>query len=245
MNGLPPPTRGIPRKANRLDGYKGSTPAHAGNTFALAHIHIITPVYPRPRGEYEVAPADAVIDAGLPPPTRGILPRLIRAAPRERSTPAHAGNTPRVPPLPPNESVYPRPRGEYVSLIRFVRAWLGLPPPTRGILPCVNAARQYGRSTPAHAGNTSPRPNRYGSPQVYPRPRGEYAVVTLCNATRGGLPPPTRGILDGGGQAQRAVGSTPAHAGNTCGAGARNTPPAVYPRPRGEYRSRRWSSQWQ
>ena len=73
------------------------------------------------------------------------------------STPAHAGNTPPLISQTDGLPVYPRPRGEYVSLRISATLHSGLPPPTRGILAtAINGDLRRG-STPAHAGNTSAR----------------------------------------------------------------------------------------
>ena len=91
------------------------------------------------------------------------------------------------------------------------------------------------RSTPAHAGNTLLSPPVHQSPTVYPRPRGEYSIVSIAAISDSGLPPPTRGIHPSMYSPPSLIGSTPAHAGNTACACASVLPPQVYPRPRGEY----------
>ena len=111
--GLPPPTRGIQLRYSGMRGNSRSTPAHAGNTFALALRRLCSGVYPRPRGEYCLKPADALSIRGLPPPTRGIPQRGWAAGVTIRSTPAHAGNTQRLRHMSRRVQVYPRPRGEY------------------------------------------------------------------------------------------------------------------------------------
>ena len=131
---------------------------------------------------------------GLPPPTRGILPSVHAPAALRGSTPAHAGNTlPHSLPR-PILTVYPRPRGEYVIYNTAPPPISGLPPPTRGIPLHVKRGFCQPGSTPAHAGNTSPRAPPPTLAKVYPRPRGEYAPVAALGVANTGLPPPTRGI---------------------------------------------------
>ena len=71
-DGLPPPTRGIRLQLVLQPPEEGSTPAHAGNTSEQHAASGASGVYPRPRGEYEVAPHILQGLNGLPPPTRGI-----------------------------------------------------------------------------------------------------------------------------------------------------------------------------
>ena len=70
--GLPPPTRGIPYLRRPSTVNWGSTPAHAGNTLSHRRARQPASVYPRPRGEYAPLTAGALLQKGLPPPTRGI-----------------------------------------------------------------------------------------------------------------------------------------------------------------------------
>ena len=192
-------------------------------------------VYPRPRGEYFAGVGIRYPVAGLPPPTRGILDIVLRQRLRQRSTPAHAGNTraPTQSAAPPR--VYPRPRGEYVFIGAEGHTEEGLPPPTRGI-PASNPAEIANqRSTPAHAGNTQREPAGICRTTVYPRPRGEYVCGLSFLTTQMGLPPPTRGIPVKFAYLSAATRSTPAHAGNTFRRGYCLPIVKVYPRPRGEY----------
>lgn len=50
----------------------------------------------------------------------------------------------------------------------------------------------------------------------YPRPRGEYGIISPASGAHWGLPPPTRGIQDGVAGLRGVCGTTPAHAGNPC-----------------------------
>ena len=128
------------------------------------------------------------------------MPPLVH---QPRSTPAHAGNTSAAMRARLLLKVYPRPRGEYKTMARYIREQDGLPPPTRGIPTCTIAMTSRARSTPAHAGNTTAIVARAIHCWVYPRPRGEYAAAAVLVGGITGLPPPTRGIqgyfIHGGG----------------------------------------------
>ena len=113
QHGLPPPTRGIHCHNSRDGGYRGSTPAHAGNTNNQSGFSRQSRVYPRPRGEYEYSSVRRHSPPGLPPPTRGIQYESADSGSYVGSTPAHAGNTPVAAPYLAPTGVYPRPRGEY------------------------------------------------------------------------------------------------------------------------------------
>ena len=142
VQGLPPPTRGIPQRVQPIQAAKGSTPAHAGNTALDRACLVVEQVYPRPRGEYLYRSVSISAIAGLPPPTRGIPRRLYRQLGGWRSTPAHAGNTLSDCLDKRNGEVYPRPRGEYPSAPALSTGRDGLPPPTRGIHP-LSRRRQH------------------------------------------------------------------------------------------------------
>ena len=75
--------------------------------------------------------------------------------------------------------------------------------------------------------------------EVYPRPRGEYGAAVPKDGHNHGLPPPTRGIRRSHIHIAHSRRSTPAHAGNTRGRLCRGGRGQVYPRPRGEYFTRR------
>ena len=195
--GLPPPTRGIlGRVFCYMDG-SGSTPAHAGNTGHYRNAAQPVQVYPRPRGEYRRTRTACRGSGGLPPPTRGIRMQVRPLALHQGSTPAHAGNTRASPTSSSRLPVYPRPRGEYPGRKPTSITSPGLPPPTRGIQADSSMRPPSPRSTPAHAGNTRARLKRAHTGEVYPRPRGEYRAASIATLAALGLPPPTRGILDG------------------------------------------------
>ena len=103
---------------------------------------------------------------------------------KDRSTPAHAGNTFALALVQPIALVYPRPRGEYPHAEDAPHALHGLPPPTRGIRLSHSLYRRLHRSTPAHAGNTLYHKGYRLALTVYPRPRGEYFVVSSSTLDR-------------------------------------------------------------
>ena len=184
IRGLPPPTRGIPLVRRIFALTIGSTPAHAGNTYRRASGSSGMPVYPRPRGEYDIEDDAITSEKGLPPPTRGIRVDALKNRIATRSTPAHAGNTAYPQSFGCARWVYPRPRGEYPCKQKRQNQSDGLPPPTRGILRSYRQRQRDRGSTPAHAGNTASfgltrRPTR-----VYPRPRGEYRQRTQARPAR-------------------------------------------------------------
>ena len=113
QEGLPPPTRGIPRQPALKIQTQRSTPAHAGNTRQGGAQAGQLAVYPRPRGEYALEAGAGKKGRGLPPPTRGIPLREDIPVCDDRSTPAHAGNTTGDCAAGGDVRVYPRPRGEY------------------------------------------------------------------------------------------------------------------------------------
>ena len=111
--GSPPLTRGIPLIHHHILCITRFTPAHAGNTWKNRSRARATEVHPRSRGEYTPAPNSLVKVSGSPPLTRGILLLSIIKHFVIRFTPAHAGNTPKLPKRLFGLKVHPRSRGEY------------------------------------------------------------------------------------------------------------------------------------
>ncbi len=173
------------------------------------------PVYPRWRGEHQLAAELVVGWSGLSPLARGTRfvpgrsPRLIRFIP------AGAGNTDLRNPTVPMHTVYPRWRGEHFSQPGILRSNYGLSPLARGTPKHSPHADRVRRFIPAGAGNTQTETEA---------------------ATHGvGLSPLARGTHDAaqyGGYAWRFI---PAGAGNTPAGSNLLVSMPVYPRWRGEH----------
>ena len=195
-------------------------------------------VYPRLRGEHEVAFVVGEPVPGLPPPARGAPRGHHPGRERRRSTPACAGSTRLASKNPGTRLVYPRLRGEHPVAGSTSTCTRGLPPPARGALRHALRGGPPCGSSPACAGSTSAPHRVQRSSAVYPRLRGEHCLPFLRRAWRGGLPPPARGARGRRGSASGAGWSTPACAGST------EAPPegprdlTVYPRLRGEHAPR-------
>ncbi len=91
------------------------------------------------------------------------------------------------------------------------------------------------RFIPAGAGNTSNRAIMRALFSVYPRWRGEHAVVISCNKNETGLSPLARGTRIVSNVGAKSLRFIPAGAGNTDGWRGVCTSGAVYPRWRGEH----------
>ena len=191
-------------------------------------------VYPRPRGEASASLPSGISIDGLSPPTRGSPRGSDAPTSPGRSIPAHAGKPWASCSRPWASWVYPRPRGEAGASLEASRQTLGLSPPTRGSQLRSPSCSAPGGSIPAHAGKPGhvvrPRP----APTVYPRPRGEALAEKLRHVGDAGLSPPTRGSPRGVRSERPTLRSIPAHAGKPRTASISNSPPGVYPRPRGE-----------
>ena len=150
------------------------------------------------------------------------------------SIPAHAGKPSTVIRALDVEGVYPRPRGETLTLTTVSPHLQGLSPPTRGNRRTVPVEIIPYGSIPAHAGKPVWTPLRYLDAGVYPRPRGETLDTLFTGYNAAGLSPPTRGNRHPPVAGKPDAGSIPAHAGKPA-TGCRGSPAArVYPRPRGE-----------
>ena len=137
-------------------------------------------------------------EGGSPPPTRGILPDLVINPMYVGITPAYAGNTLQVWTGGVVWRDHPRLRGEYDVAIIDAHRQIGSPPPTRGIRSILEQVQPPRGITPAYAGNTETKCDKFRSEQDHPRLRGEYAMEQLKSTFDVGSPPPTRGILKKG-----------------------------------------------
>ena len=92
------------------------TPAHAGNTGVLSQYKMPDWDHPRPCGEHEVIAWQLMPKAGSPPPMRGTRIKPIKIRHDLGITPAHAGNTIKVPNRNVRPQDHPRPCGEHTVL---------------------------------------------------------------------------------------------------------------------------------
>ncbi len=123
-----------------------------------------------------------------------------------------------------------------VSAVRAA-SW-GLSPPTRGSQDRWEGDSKKDGSIPAHAGEPLPVARNPHSGQVYPRPRGGAISADRMSKMYAGLSPPTRGSRLHLARHCRLRRSIPAHAGEPRCPCPTDTPPKVYPRPRGGARCR-------
>ena len=89
-------------------------------------------VYPRWRGEHFLCPELHLLFRGLSPLARGTLVPGSGFKPLSRFIPAGAGNTEMLPEVKPETAVYPRWRGEHISLYAPTVFGVGLSPLARG-----------------------------------------------------------------------------------------------------------------
>ena len=130
---------------------------------------------------------------------------------------------------------HPRTRGEHATLSAARSASRGSPPHTRGTLVSRICAVAQFRITPAHAGNTPPKPVVRLFIQDHPRTRGEHAPCPQCAVLATGSPPHTRGTRRQHDEPARKKGITPAHAGNTQQSAGCHKRRGDHPRTRGEH----------
>ncbi len=113
---LPPRTRGGRRLLVFACSSCASTPAHAGRTRRSRRHGRSVSLYPRARGEDTESLEKGWLPIPLPPRTRGGQAHRQVLRPELPSTPAHAGRTPRAWCRCRRRTLYPRARGEGVSL---------------------------------------------------------------------------------------------------------------------------------
>ena len=158
--GSSPLTRG---KYVRDDGERFAArliPAHAGKIRPRPRALTVTPAHPRSRGENRAGDAEASLEAGSSPLTRGKFVLVDQVPQILGLIPAHAGKICSAGTTLVWNQAHPRSRGEnFPSLVDAQPRW-GSSPLTRG--KCGWSARRGGRRRliPAHAGKiTTPRLN--------------------------------------------------------------------------------------
>ena len=112
QNGSSPLTRGKLRDLRKDVQMAGLIPAHAGKTASSRRLTAATAAHPRSRGENETQAANASVDAGSSPLTRGKLTPVDLGDVAEGLIPAHAGKTTVARTWPPPPPAHPRSRGE-------------------------------------------------------------------------------------------------------------------------------------
>ncbi len=132
-------------------------------------------------------------------------------------------------------TVYPRWRGEHITLWIPAPQSAGLSPLARGTQPGAMADTSSTRFIPAGAGNTRSRFLQIVSAPVYPRWRGEHNRRLICRESCFGLSPLARGTPTSLKHEKQQKRFIPAGAGNTCSAASFPAIFAVYPRWRGEH----------
>ncbi len=120
---------------------------------------------------------------GLSPLARGTRRHHAGSNKRRRFIPAGAGNTVAHPILQPENSVYPRWRGEHAGHIPQRGQLNGLSPLARGTPRVRTVTLPRWRFIPAGAGNTNPQKRGRRQCPVYPRWRGEHAQLKLLTGT--------------------------------------------------------------
>ncbi len=161
--------------------------------------------------------------------------RIVSAVRDNRFIPAGAGNTAMHLINKLFHTVYPRWRGEHITLTTARHSPGGLSPLARGTRRFQPRQLWVFRFIPAGAGNTFIRYFVISVRPVYPRWRGEHAPLTASLAVNQGLSPLARGT-PGVDQPQPPPSRfIPAGAGNTYCMFVDPTEPTVYPRWRGEH----------
>ncbi len=194
--GLSPLARGTLHLFQRRDRCHRFIPAGAGNTIGSLPADLLSPVYPRWRGEHWKRQGFPCSRSGLSPLARGTRHPDEPVFHAGRFIPAGAGNTCITRLTLARTPVYPRWRGEHASYQGQILLWQGLSPLARGTLISEVCARRQRRFIPAGAGNTAGRGFLAVERAVYPRWRGEHPPSVRGDVLFPGLSPLARGTQD-------------------------------------------------
>ena len=163
---------------------------------------------------------------------------LVSCRPRKnRFIPAGAGNSNSYTDKSSKQTVYPRWRGELISLLEYMSCAHGLSPLARGTPRHAGRAAIPPRFIPAGAGNSFSSSSIAVVLTVYPRWRGELLIRSSYSAPLAGLSPLARGTQHGRPYEIPVARFIPAGAGNSNIPGDNQPAYSVYPRWRGELES--------
>ncbi len=176
---------------------------------------------------------------GLSPLARGTPIICFCTTVPRRFIPAGAGNTLRARVFADQRSVYPRWRGEHVTLPEYRNSPDGLSPLARGTLHIRWALLIGERFIPAGAGNTLNFAGSCYPCPVYPRWRGEHRFLVAATRLKAGLSPLARGTRRLFNFKRLKPRFIPAGAGNTLVEIDAKYEKPVYPRWRGEHMTTR------
>ena len=154
LSGSSPLTRGKRRQSAAQQPPSGLIPAHAGKTKRGDRGHGNERAHPRSRGENLIRPADAGVDAGSSPLTRGKHLLIEAHGHLRRLIPAHAGKTSMYRQLAQNLWAHPRSRGENPWKASRAYSRVGSSPLTRGKHAMDQTRGEVLGLIPAHAGKT-------------------------------------------------------------------------------------------
>ena len=194
-----------------------------------------SPGQPRVLGEHTITTATKNATHGSAPRARGTLHGDQREVPRQRVSPACAGNTWIVPVVLPVLTGQPRVRGEHSNGSIDATLLNGSAPRARGTLLTlyVNVLNQ--RVSPACAGNTFLCLSKLIDATGQPRVRGEHRRARRLANVAGGSAPRARGTHPAPQNGWTCLRVSPACAGNTERIAAQVVPGAGQPRVRGEH----------
>ena len=189
VKGSSPLTRGkrLPFAPMRRQG--GLIPAHAGKTADGDEEAVSGGAHPRSRGENETQAANASVDAGSSPLTRGKQCLDRPAGAWLGLIPAHAGKTPGAPKREEMGRAHPRSRGENLIQCDLYPLDTGSSPLTRGKRSGVSRSRLMRGLIPAHAGKTASGGNDRTHSWAHPRSRGENKLQKDLSGNPDGLIP--------------------------------------------------------
>ena len=230
VGGLSPRVRGNRNTATGSPAAPRSIPACAGEPANPNPACGRRRVYPRVCGGTLDAAALTKLVGGLSPRVRGNLWPEGAEWPADRSIPACAGEPSTSPATAPCFGVYPRVCGGTEKARRKGVSEKGLSPRVRGNHPEARGARAAGRSIPACAGEPLPEIRGDCRPRVYPRVCGGTSGRARRAGSSTGLSPRVRGNRGDRGDADRALGSIPACAGEPAANPAGHVSRKVYPR---------------
>ena len=191
--GSPPRMRGKADSARLISRQTGITPAYAGKSRALPAHNGLPRDHPRVCGEKRTTPPTRLQTMGSPPRVRGKVDRELDVGVHAGITPACAGKSSSVSAGRQSRWGHPRVCGEKHEVLKGKAKPEGSPPRMQGKGNGPGGSLGEVGITPAYAGKSPVRYQRYLCDWDHPRVCGEKFDTPIIPHTEGGSPPRMRG----------------------------------------------------
>ena len=190
---VPPPARGWSQVALLREEIALGSPASAGMVLVSLMGFLVSPGFPRQRGDGPDITITRLLVVKVPPPARGWSEDVGTLKGGVAGSPASAGMVPARSRRFRGSSRFPRQRGDGPGMSDTYEVKNGVPPPARGWSDGRHDGKDEGLGSPASAGMVPDGKPRTGDAARFPRQRGDGPCNRHLRGASLMVPPPARG----------------------------------------------------